>query len=50
MIARYVVIALAVTMVVLGLLAALTGCDNSTMQANPNEYSQWHEWATTHEM
>lgn len=43
--ARYVVIAIALTLIVLGLVGLLTGCDNSTMQANPNEFDTWHRWA-----
>jgi hypothetical protein len=38
--ARYVVIAIALTLIVAGLLGLLTSCNGvGTMQANPYEYS-----------
>jgi NADH:ubiquinone oxidoreductase subunit 3 (subunit A) len=44
MTARYVVIAIALTLIVLGLVGLLTGCNTvGTMQANPYEYSRY-EW------
>jgi NADH:ubiquinone oxidoreductase subunit 3 (subunit A) len=42
---RYVLIAIALTLIVLGLVGLLTGCNTvGTMQANPNEYSNYDSY------